>query len=253
MAGATDFMLLLAGFATVLARYSQQHDVCIGTPVSGRIHPDIEPLLGCFLNTLVLRCVADPRLSFTAFLRQIRETALQVWDHQELPFEQLVEHLQPSRSLQSTPLFQAMFVLQNAPRTHTPVPDLQFEQVAFDTGSAKFDLTLVVTETRDSGGASNFLARREYSADLFDSATMEQLLRCYHTFLCAAAASPEQEIWRIPLLDDAQREAILRSAVNKSPYPRAATVHELFEHWAEAHPKAIALEFEGHEIDRKST
>jgi amino acid adenylation domain-containing protein len=248
MAGATDFMLLLAGFAAVLARYSQQRDVCIGTPVSGRIHPDIEPLLGCFLNTLVLRCVADPRLSFTAFLREIRETALRAWDHQELPFEQLVEHLQPSRSLQSTPLFQAMFVLQNAPRTHTPVPDLQFEQVAFDTGSAKFDLTLVVTETRDSGGATNFLARLEYSTDLFDSATMEQLLRCYHTFLCAAAASPEQEIWRIPLLDDAQREAILRSAVNRSPYARDATVHELFEHWAEARPEAIALEFEGHEM-----
>ncbi|HEX3682182.1 MAG TPA: amino acid adenylation domain-containing protein [Bryobacteraceae bacterium] len=248
MAGATDFMLLFAGFASVLARYSQQQDVCIGTPVSGRIHPDIEPLLGCFLNTLVLRCVADRSLSFTAFLRQIRETALQAWDHQELPFEQLVEHLQPSRSLQSTPLFQAMFVLQNAPRTHTPVPDLQFEQVAFDTGSAKFDLTLVVTETRDSDGGTSFLARLEYSTDLFDSRTTEQLLNCYRTFLCAAAASPEREIWRIPLLDDAQRKAILRSSANESPYARDGTVQELFEHWAEAHPQDIALEFEGHEM-----
>src|SRR4030095_3227799 len=165
--GATLFMTLLAVLQTLLYRYTGQEDICGGSPIAGRDRVEIERLIGFFVNTLVLRTRLDGAPSFREVLGRVRETALDAYDHQSLPFERLVEVLQPERDLSRQPLFQVWFALQNAPMGELKVPGLTVRPL--DTGgeTAKFDLSLAVTEEPDG-----LHCAWEYSTDLFDAETV---------------------------------------------------------------------------------
>jgi amino acid adenylation domain-containing protein len=241
--GNTDFIVLLAGFAATLARFSGQKDIAVGTSVSGRIHPAVEPLLGCFVNTLVLRCMLDGDPAFSEILSRVRETTLAAWDHQELPFESLVEDLHPVRAMQSTPLFQVMFVLQNAPRPEIATGNLRFHQAAFETGMAKFDLTLILHELREPAGTASYVARLEYRTDIFDRNTIEQMLRSFRCLLASAVHAPERPFSSLALLEADLQDKLLAEVPVASPRSLERTVHGMFAERVQQTPNAIALEF----------
>jgi amino acid adenylation domain-containing protein len=241
---ATDFMALLAVFATLLFRQSGQSDLCIGTPVAGRPRRETEDMLGCFVNALVLRCDLSGNPSFRDLVGRIRETALSAFDHQELPFERLVENLQPRRVLDRTPLFQVAFVFQNVPRTGLNLPDLRLEPIDFDTGTAKFDLTLAVVMAQEG-----FVARLEYSTDLFDANTIERMLSRYLVLLEAALANPDTRLADLPLLTPHERhQVVVEWNATAVAYPDERSIPELFREVAAAHPDAVAIEAGGERI-----
>ena len=184
--GTTMFMTLLAGFAALAARYSGQQDLCIGTPVAGRIRPELEDLAGFFVNTLVLRIASSPRATFRDLLARTREVTLAAFEHQEVPFEQLVEELRPARDPSRTPLFQVMFVLQNASVPPLRLPGLTATPVPLHNGTAKFDLTLELTP-----GDDGLRASIEYATDLFDHQRIQHMAGHYTTLLAAARALAE--------------------------------------------------------------
>ena len=175
--GVTLFMTLLAAFQTLLYRYTGQEDIVVGSPIAGRTCADVEGLIGFFVNTLVLRTDLSGEPTFRALLARVRESALGAYGHQELPFEQLVEELQPERSPNHPPLFQVMFVLQNASTPTLRLPGLTSTPVAVDTGTAKFDLSLYVEEDTEHGLRTTL----EYNTDLFDAPTMRRMLGHWRT------------------------------------------------------------------------
>jgi amino acid adenylation domain-containing protein len=233
----TLFMTLAAAFGVLLSRYASQDDICIGTPIANRRHAQTEDMIGFFVNTLVLRQRIDAHASFATLLEQVRETTLGAYGHQDVPFEQLVEALQPQRSLAYSPLFQAMLVLQNATPAAVTLPDLRMEPIAGETTTAKFDLTLTVEQTGDG-----LLASFEYDTDLFDRATIEQLASHQHRLLAAVAAAPQARLDTLALIDG---EVYRRQAAGwHAPlpdYPREATLHGLFEAQAARTPDAVAV------------
>ena len=186
--GVTLFMTLLAAFGTLLYRYTGEDDILIGTPIANRNFAEIEGLIGFFVNTLVLRTNLSGHPSFRQMLSRVREVALSAYAHQDLPFEQLVESLQPERSLSHTPLFQVMFVLQNAPMPDESIPGLTLTPLAVETTSAKFDLTLSLTQTQLGLSGS-----WEYNTDLFDAATIARMTGHFETLLTAIVANPAQQ------------------------------------------------------------
>ena len=207
--GATPFMVLLGTFQLLLSRHSGQRDICTGTPIAGRNRVELEDLIGFFVNTLVLRTdlAGDP--TFEQLLAQVRHHTLDAHEHQDLPFDKLVEELHPRRSLQRTPLFQVLLVVQNAPERALELPGLQLEPLALasGTGQAKFDLTLSFTEAGDE-----LFGALEYNAALFDATTARRLLRHLHTLLAAAAEHPSDPISTLPLLTLPERHALLHEA-----------------------------------------
>ncbi|HEY4593637.1 MAG TPA: amino acid adenylation domain-containing protein, partial [Thermoanaerobaculia bacterium] len=203
--GVTLFMVLLAGFQTLLARYSGQQDLAVGSPVAGRNRVETEGLIGFFVNTLVLRGDLSGEPSFAELLGRVRETALAAQAHQDLPFERLVEELAPERSLAHTPLFQAMLVLQNAPVTSLEIEDLRLRPVDVGGTTAKFDLTLNLSER---GGG--LLGTVEYATDLYDATTVDRLILQLDRLLVAALAEPDRLVAELPLLSGAELQQILR-------------------------------------------
>src|SRR5205814_1001896 len=201
--GVTLFMTLLGAFEVLLSRYANQKDFCVGTPIANRNHADVEGLIGFFVNTLVLRANLNDDPTFTELLARVRETALGAYAHQDLPFEQLVEVLQPERSLTRTPLFQVMFTLQNAEDCELALGATPIERLPLDPGTAKFDLTVVLTEGEAIDG---FL---EYDTDLFDRETIERMTGRFTRLLDAVTAAPEAPLATIDLLDPAEREQLL--------------------------------------------
>src|SRR5439155_25259225 len=163
-AGTTLFMTLLAAFQTLLGRYAGQDDIAVGTPIAGRTQAETEALIGFFVNTLVLRADLSGDPSFEELLRRVRAVTLDAYTHQDWPFEKLVEELQPVRDLSRTPLFQVMFVLQNAPAPALVLPELRLEALAVTSETAKFDLALSITE-----GGGELVGTWEYNTDLFDA------------------------------------------------------------------------------------
>ncbi|NBD14539.1 amino acid adenylation domain-containing protein, partial [Corallococcus sp. c25j21] len=168
--GATPFMALLGAFQLLLSRYSGQDDIRVGSPIAGRTQEETEGLIGFFINTLVLRARVEPRATFKQLLAQVRGTTLSAYEHQHLPFEKLVEALQPVRDLSRSALFQAMFVLQNAPIEALQMPGLSFEQLPLDSHSAKFDLTLTLQDS-----PQGFRGVLEYATDLFEASTVQRM------------------------------------------------------------------------------
>ncbi|HEX7734015.1 MAG TPA: amino acid adenylation domain-containing protein, partial [Ktedonobacteraceae bacterium] len=251
--GVTLFMLLLAAFATLLSRSSGQEDLVIGTPIANRRQSELEGLIGLFINTLTLRCDLSGNPSFHAFLRCVREVCLDAYAHQDLPFEQLVEALQPQRDLSHTPLFQVMFTLQNAPGEVIDLPGLSLHPLVVESTTAKFDLELTVQETTQ--GLRAVLA---YNTDLFESTTITRMARQWQTLLEGIVIDPEQTISRLPLLTVAEKQQILFDwNATQAPYPQNQCLSRLFETQVEQTPEAIALvsedeQFTYQELNRRA-
>ncbi|WP_441247705.1 amino acid adenylation domain-containing protein [Kitasatospora sp. McL0602] len=235
--GATMFMTLLAAFQVLLARYCGQQDIAVGTPIANRNHADTEGLVGFFVNTLVMRAdlVGDPM--FTELLAQVRETALAAYDHQDLPFERLVEELRPERDLSRNPLFQVMFIFQNTPVVPFELTGATVTPVDWQAPVAKFDLTLSV---RERGGQLDCLI--EYSTDLFEPGTVARLAGHLTTLLTGIAADPDRRLSGLPVLTGPERQELLgRWTDTAAPAPSDRCVHELFEDHAARTPDALAV------------
>jgi amino acid adenylation domain-containing protein len=236
-AGATLFMSLLAGFTTLLARGAGQRRFAIGTPVAGRTRRELEPLIGLFVNTLVLPLEVEPRAAFAAQLAQVRETLLAAYAHQEIPFEKLVEELHPERSLAHEPLFQILFTLQNTPAPGSGLPGLSAVALPVTNGAAKFDLSLFGEERADGLALS-----LEYAADLFDTTTARRLLAALVRLLAAAAAAPSLPLGELPLLDAAERHQAMVEWNDSGSAPAwQGCVHELIARQAARRAAATAL------------
>jgi Condensation domain/TubC N-terminal docking domain len=200
---ATLFMTLSAAFSTLLHRYSGQSDILIGSPIANRNRSEIEPLIGFFANTLVLRTSFEDNPSFEQLLSQVRETTLQAYEHQDVPFERVVEVLKPERSLSHSPLFQVLFVLQNTPTRELTLPGITLRKLNQNSTTAKFDLTLSISES-DQG----FVETWEYNTDLFDESTIERMAAHYHHLLSAIVENPHQTVGQLPLLSEAERHQL---------------------------------------------
>jgi len=242
--GVTLFMTLLAAFQALLSRYSGQEDICIGSPIANRQYVEIEGLIGFFVNTLVLRSDLSGKPTFRELLSKVKWTALQSYAHQDLPFEKLVEELQPKRNLGVSPLFQVMFVFQNYPRNDFAVPGLAVSSMELHQDTAKFDLSLALTETTDG-----FEGRLEYSTDLFDPTTVARMIVHFQTLLEGIVANPEQRISELPLLTEAERHQLLLDwNGTKTDDQKDECIHELFEAQVERTPEAVAVVFEDQQL-----
>ncbi|MEM8722530.1 MAG: amino acid adenylation domain-containing protein [Cyanobacteria bacterium P01_G01_bin.39] len=242
--GSTLFMILLVGFATLLYRYSGQTDISIGSPIANRNRSEIESLIGFFVNTLVLRTHFEDNPSIESLLAQVRETTLKAYEHQDVPFEKLVEVLQPQRSLSHSPLFQVMFILQNAPMEEMKLPGVTLTQLERESTVAKFDLTLSVTETES--GLEGFW---EYNTDLFEGSTIERMSRHFQTLLEAIVEDPQRRVSELPLLREAERQQLLIEWNDTQvDYPQDKCIHQIFEKQVEKTPDAVALVFEDQQL-----
>lgn len=202
--GATLYMVLLAAFQTLVHRYSRQTDIVLGSPIAGRTQRDTEGLIGFFVNMLVLRADLSGDPGFVALLRRVKELTLEAYAHQEVPFERLVEEFEPERDLSRTPLFQVAFVLQNAAaQSKLSFGETRIESLAVDNGTSKFDLILGVGE--DEAGMQGVM---QYNTDLFELATVRDIMERFTRLLHGIAESPEQKIGSIPLLSTEERQSL---------------------------------------------
>ncbi|HEY0605462.1 MAG TPA: amino acid adenylation domain-containing protein [Herpetosiphonaceae bacterium] len=233
--GATLFMTLLAAFYVLLFRYTGETDLLVGSPIANRAFMDLEPLLGLFLNTLVLRADLSGNGSFRRLLHQVRDTTLEAYAHQNVPFEQLLETLRPPRDPSHTPLFQVLFMLQNAPGPDAEQRELEVEFARVEKTSARFDLTLSLSETADG-----LRVMAEYKTDLFAATTIDRLLGHYGTLLEAIAVDIDQPISRLPLLTPAEVQQ-LQAWSNATTFPIHQCLHHLVEAQAQQTPGAIAV------------
>ncbi|MGH9367525.1 MAG: condensation domain-containing protein, partial [Thermoanaerobaculia bacterium] len=239
--GATLFMTLLAVFQVLLLRHTGQEDIVVGTPVAGRNRSDIEGLIGFFVNTLVLRTDLSGDPTFRGLLGRVREVALEAYAHQDLPFEKLVEELNPERTLRHSPLFQVMMVLQNAPGAGPRLAGVSVTPLPLRTETAKYDLTASFAERGEEIWASF-----EYNTDLFEASAVRRMLSHLEVLLGAIAEDPDCCVSRLPLMTEEERHQVLVEwNRTEAPYPREKTVHRLFEEQAQQRPEAVAVEFEG--------
>ncbi|WP_232463551.1 non-ribosomal peptide synthetase [Tumebacillus avium] len=238
--GATLYMTLLAAFQTLLSRYSGQQDIVVGSPIAGRNRKEIEGLIGFFINTLVLRTDLSGNPGFAELLQRVKHTTLDAYANQDVPFEMLVAELQPDRELGRTPLFQALFVLQNTPSAGMELPGLTLTGVPLENSTAKFDLSLMMAET-EAGLQGSF----EYNTDLWDTATIERMAGHFTTLLEGLTNDPAQPVGILPMLTAAEADQLLIEwNETETDYPRDLTVHELVEQFAAMTPDAAALSFE---------
>ena len=242
--GVTLFMTMLAAFETLLARYSNQQDFCIGTPIANRNRAEVEPLIGFFVNTLVLRAKLAGNPSFRELLKRVREVCLEAYAHQDVPFEKLVEAMEPARALSHTPLFQVMLVVQNLPAGEARLQGVELGQVAVENQTAKFDLTLTVME-----GGAGLALMMEYRTELFERSRVEGMLRHLEVLLTEIARDAEQRLTEIPLLGAAERMQLLTDWSRKETVKLPAScVHELFEAQVERTPEAVALVYQEQQL-----
>ncbi len=236
---ATPFMVLLTAFASLLRRYSGQDDLVIGTPVANRNRGEIERLIGFFVNSLVLRISAEGDPSFTELLARTREVALEAYAHQDLPFEKLVEELQPVRDPSRNPLFQVTFQLVDIPTLQSANGSGPRSSVQVQRGSAIFDLAFTLIEN-----PAGFSGIFEYSTDLFDAATMARMDQHFHLLLQAAIDHPNVPLSALPIIDDAERAELI--ALSKAPVSAcpAPFVHHAIARQAEQIPDAVAVQSE---------
>jgi amino acid adenylation domain-containing protein len=242
--GATLFMVLLAAFQTLLYRYSGQHDIAVGTPVAGRDSNETEKLIGFFINTLVLRGDLSGGPSFTELLRRTKEVTLDAYAHQDVPFEKLVEVLSPDRNLDSTPLFQVMIVLQNAPQSELELGGAKLQPLSIESGTAKFDLTMDLAEIagRPQDGMRCVL---EYNTDLFEKPSIARMIEHFQTLLEAAASGMGRSIDELPFMREAERQQLLVEWNDTAADGgRNGCVHELFEEQARKTPHAAAVQYD---------
>jgi amino acid adenylation domain-containing protein/FkbH-like protein len=242
--GATLYMTLLAAFQTLLYRYTGQEDIVVGSPIANRNRAEIEDLIGFFVNALTMRTKLNGNPTFRELMARVREVALEAYAHQDLPFEKLVEEFDPERSLGHNPLFQVLFVLQNAPKIKLDLPGLKLEWLNLYSGTAKFDLALHIAERQDG-----LNCMMEFNTDLFDETTVARMLGHYQTLLEAIIADPACPIAFLPILTTSERQKLLvefnHAGTNFAPQH---CIHELVEAQAARTPDKVALVFGNHRI-----
>ena len=235
--GATLYMTLLAAFQTLLHRYTHQDDILIGSPVAGRSRVETEALMGMFVNTVVLRTDLSGNPTFRTLLARVREVALGAMAHQDLPFEKVVEDLQPERSLSHMPLFNVAFVFQRGTMQRLELPGLTATRLRIEGGTAKFDLTLYLTES--SNGLEGVL---EYNTDLFEKAKIQRMVGHFQTLLEGIVAGPDRSVNTLPLLTTTEEQQLVVEWNNtRRDYPHQSTIQELFEAQAQVTPEAVAV------------
>jgi amino acid adenylation domain-containing protein len=237
---ATLYMTLLAAFQVLLSRYSNQTDICVGTPIGSRSRKEFENLIGLFINTLVIRCDLSGAPTFLRLLAQVRETALGAFDHHELPFEKLIQVLDPERSLSHSPLFQVMFQLRNFPESVTNLEGLDVSLVPVDPGTAQFDLYLEVSDT-----VQGLACVLNYNNALFDAATAKRMLGHYQRLLESIVSDPEEMIGKLGMLTEVERrKLVVEWNKTQVEFPSDECIHELFEEQVARSPEATAVVFE---------
>jgi amino acid adenylation domain-containing protein len=253
--GVTSFMLLLAGFATLLARYSNQSDLVAGTPIAGRGCAELEDLIGFFVNTLALRIDLSGDPAFGELARRVREMALGAYAHQDMPFDRLVDELRPERDLSRAPVFQVTLALQNFPFPHLDLAGLSLSPLELDLGRARYDLSLFLLPRP---GREGVLAQLEYAADLFDAATVRRLLGHFQRLLAGVVAEGGEStrLSELPLMGEEERRQILQLDAAAIP-AGAADILELFAGQVRRAPEAPAVVRGGEvlsyaELDRRA-
>ncbi|KYC42718.1 non-ribosomal peptide synthetase [Scytonema hofmannii PCC 7110] len=241
--GASLFMTLLAALSILLSRYSRQNDLCIGSPIANRTHSQTELLIGFFVNTLVLRNQIKPEQSFIEFLQQTRQTCLDAYAHQDIPFELLVEKLQPERSMSYNPLFQVMLALENNESPDLSLPGLEIQWLDVTCPFAKFDLTLLVTECDRQLNCS-----WEYATDLFEKSTIQRMAEQFEVLLQGIIDRPNQPIKTLPLMTVAELLQLQQWNQTQTDYPLNQTLVDLFEYRVEKNPHHLALVFESQSL-----
>jgi amino acid adenylation domain-containing protein len=246
--GTTLFMTMLAAFQALLSRYTGQEEIAVGTPIAGRNRAETEPLIGFFINTLVLRTdlVGDP--SFMELLERVRVVALGAYAHQELPFEKLVEELQPERDTGRSPLFQAMMVLQNTPAAAAEeVEGLQLRMIETGRHTTQFELVLNV-----SWGIGELQLGLEYNTDLFGQGTIRRMLRHLNVLLESVVSNPAQRLSEVQLVTPEEQDQLLVQWNNTaSEYPYGKSIHQVFEEQVERTPEAVAVHYEDRQVTYK--
>ncbi|MEO6220979.1 MAG: amino acid adenylation domain-containing protein, partial [Ginsengibacter sp.] len=243
--GVTLFMTLFSTFKVLLYRYSGQQDICVGTVIAGRTQQEVENMIGFFANTLALRSNMAGDRSFTDFLQEIKSTTLEALQHQDVPFEKVVEAVVKERDLSRNPLFQVMFVLQNTPdKQDIHLGEVVLSEEPFQNNKAKFELDLNITETTDG-----LRVTVEYCSDLYNEETINRMMIHYDALLKAVVENPEQIIGLLPMLSiDEERQLLLGFNDTFVDYPKDKTIIDLFEDQAAAKPFNIALVFESEEL-----
>ncbi len=234
--GATLFMTLLAAYNVLLYRYSGQDDLLVGTPIANRGRAEFQQVIGLFLNTLVLRSDLAGNPSFREVLGRVRDVALQAYEHQDLPFEMLVDALQPERDLSRNPLFQALFILQPARSLTLELPNLRVSRVPLEMAWSHADLALWLTD-----GPDGLTGTLTYSADLFEDATIARMAAHLKELLAAIAAEPDRPVSELPLLSDAEQRLLASWNDTQRPVARAGSFVELFEAQVRRTPDAVAV------------
>jgi len=199
-AGVTLFITLLASYQLLLARYAGQEDVAVGSPIAGRNWEETEGLIGCFVNTLVLRTDLSGNPTVRELLARARRTAVEAYAHQDLPFDKLVEVLNPGRDLSVAPLFQVKLIIQNLPGEVLKISDLELSRMSQEAGVARFDIVFNISDT--SEGVTGTV---EYNTDLFDAATIKRMVSHFRILLESAVANPERRLSELSLLSEDER------------------------------------------------
>ncbi|HEY6661266.1 MAG TPA: amino acid adenylation domain-containing protein, partial [Pyrinomonadaceae bacterium] len=237
--GATLFMTLMAAFQAVLHRYAGQNDIIVGTPIAGRTRSELEPMIGFFVNTVVLRTNFDESPSFRRLLKQVREAALGAHAHQEVPFEKLVEELKPERVPGRNPLCQVIFALQN-----TGQPTVVTASMGQPRAETKFDLELYLWDT-PNGVNGSFI----YRTDLYEQPFIERFVKRFQRLIEQVVTQPDAELSTLSLLDEKEYRQVIEEWNDTTVgFPANACIHEVFEQEVEQHPDAIAIEFEDQEL-----
>jgi amino acid adenylation domain-containing protein len=242
--GATLFAILLGAFKVLLHRYTGENDILVGAPIAGRNRTEAEELVGFFVNTLVMRTDLSGDPTFREFLGRVQETTRGAYANQDLPFEKLVEVLNPKRDSSHGPMFQVMLSMLNTPMPPLQLSGLQHRRTMLDSGTSKFDLTLYVIEE-----AAGLSFTCEYNTDLFNADRIQRMLGHFEVLLEGAVRNPQQRISELPILSHHERQQILIDWNNtRAAYPRDVMLHQLFESQVERTPAAIAVEFEGKQL-----
>ena len=236
-------MTLLTAFMILLRRYTGQQDTAVGTPIAGRSQMETEDLIGLFVNTLVLRTDLSGEPTFREALARVKEAALGGYAHQDLPFEKLVEELNPVRDVSHSPLFQVMFILQNAPRESLALNDLLVSRLAAVTPTAKFDLTLQMSE--ESGALVCWF---EYNTDLFEQSSILRMGRHFEVLLEGIAANADRRLSELPLLTEEESNQFVQWNSTEAKFRTDRCLHDLFTEQAHGTPDKPAVFAAGHKL-----
>jgi amino acid adenylation domain-containing protein/non-ribosomal peptide synthase protein (TIGR01720 family) len=241
----TLYMMLLAAFKVLLYRYTATEDIVVGSPIANRNRTEVEALIGFFVNTLVLRTNLADNPTFIEVLAKVKDTTLSASANQDVPFDLVVEAVtkESRRSLSHTPLFQVMFVLQNAVQSNLELPDLTWESLEIEATTTKFDLTLLIEETE-----TELKACWEYSTDLFNPDTISRMSGHFQTLLTGIVANPQQSITQLPLLTTQEQQLLIQWNATEADYSLDNCIHQLFETQAAKTPNAVAVIFEDSQL-----